>query len=474
MLLGYVFWIIVSITLGASITGESSASITLATVLAILATLVISTGVQRFLGKARAEENSEIFSATSKFALSFTLLATLVSSVFVFFLKDPLVHVFGISPNMILMIIVASIFYALGVTLRASIISESRTRILIVILIVSSVVRFGTIIPAYFLPFGPEEITLSYLSFYVCSTALTLYFTRKIFFKKTLHAQLIKKREILVASISGWIPNAVYVVGTQTAPLFILSAAGATQAGLYFIAYSIFSAISALPMSLLTLAYPVMSGMKDGEETLLWQSIRIGLFSVVPVAAAITANSASILSLFGKEFISAQFILPLLIISLVPVEINRGITNLVYAAGKYKQVLLLGIFPSLARLICYFTLVPVYGMSGAAIAFLIGSVIGLIVAIGLVLRNHYKFPTAEILLISAIPGALATIFYFANVHPLLSCVCIIIGSYLALARLKVVTYHETEGVIKSIFIQPGRISKQLLLVARTIFGDGAK
>jgi len=469
IILGYAFWLVVSATLGASLTGESSSSVTFAIILSSIATIGISTGVQRFLGKALGNNNQAVFAAISKFALVFTILTMVVSSVAVIFLSDLIVQIFHVSASMILVIILTSVFYSVTQSLRAAIISDSKTRILVVVLIASSVIRFASLIPVYLTNLGSEGITLSYLSFYIASALLSLFFLRKYIFTGKFNTKLFNTRAILTSSLSGWLPNAIYVIGTQSGLLFILSISGATEAGLYFIAFSIFSAVSALPMSLLAMSYPVMSGMKEGQERLLWQALRLGLFSTVPISLAIAVNPASVLSLFGKEFVGGQLILSLLSICLIPVEINRGITNLVYANARYKQVLVLGIFPSITRLTSYIILVPLYGNIGAAMAFLLGSFVGLAVAMAIVLKNHYVFPNRNLIMIGVIPGVLAGIFYFVNIHPVLSSLSIILGSYFLLARFHAVTYEEIAGGIQTIFINQNHIRRPLLLIAKAIF-----
>ena len=467
--LGYAFWIIVSLLLGASNTGVSSASITLATIITMVSTIGISTGIQRFLGKAKAEHSEEVFNSISKFAFLFTLMVMVLSSIIVVLASASLVHIFKIPSGMITLIIISSVSYAVALTLRSVIISSSVTRVLVIILLIGSVIRLVTIIPIYAYHLGSEGIVLSYTTVNISGSLLYLYFTRRNIFGRSIGTRLHIKKQILISSISGWIPNVVSLIGTQSGILFIFGLKGAAEAGVYFIAFSIFSALSALPMSTISMAFPVMSGMKHGREKLLWQATKMALFPIIPVAVVLGVYPSLFLSLFGTDFASGQLILSLLIVSVVPIEINRAVGNLAYAHGKYIQVSVLGITPSLIRIAFYVLLAPTYGSNGAALAFLIGSFAGLIIAVLISVRSHYDFPTKDILAISGIPVIIGTVVYLVNINQLLGIVLILIGSYISVARLRIVRYYEIERMICSIFMKPNKISRQLLSLARTIF-----
>jgi O-antigen/teichoic acid export membrane protein len=466
---GYVFWVIVSILLGASNTGISSASITLATIMTTVSTIGISTGIQRFLGKAKAEHSEELFNSISKFAFLFTIMVMIVSSIIVVLVSDTLMHIFNFPSGIIVMIIISSVSLGLALTLRSVIISSNVTRVLVIALLIASFIRFGTVIPIYVYHLGSEGIVLSYTTVNIVLSLLYLYFARRSIFSRSVAARLDIKRQILISSISGWIPNVISLIGTQSGLLFIFGLKGPAEAGVYFIAFSIFSAISALPMSIISMAYPVMSGMKNGREKLLWQATKMALFPIIPIAVVLGFYPSFILSFFGKDFAAGQLILSLLIASVVPIEINRAVSNLAYAHGKYMQVAMLGIFPSMIRIAFYILLAPTYGGNGAAFAFLVGSLAGLVITVLISIRSQYDFPTKDILAISAIPVIIGTVFYLININQLLDIILVLLSSYISLARFKIVRYGEIEGTICSIFMKPNKLSRQLLSIARVIF-----
>jgi len=105
---GYIFWIVVSRFLGASITGETSSSITMAVLLATIFTFGIAVGSQRFLGKAFAEKQEEHFREITKFTLLFTIGCISIASIAFVIFQEIIIDVLKISSEMALVIVILS------------------------------------------------------------------------------------------------------------------------------------------------------------------------------------------------------------------------------------------------------------------------------------------------------------------------------------------------------------------------------
>ena len=73
---GYIFWIIMSKIATTEIIGISSTMVSFASIVAVLATIGIPTGVQRFIGKSFSEkklEDSKSFVLTSLFLMTISI-----------------------------------------------------------------------------------------------------------------------------------------------------------------------------------------------------------------------------------------------------------------------------------------------------------------------------------------------------------------------------------------------------------------
>jgi O-antigen/teichoic acid export membrane protein len=471
LFLGYLFWIIVSSQVGASNIGESSSAITLATIVSVIATIGMPTAIQRFLGIAKAKEDISSFNAISRFLIVFTIIVLSASSLILIVINHFAVFL-GFSDLMFLIIILASISYSLILSLRSIIISSSNTKVLVIAAIFGNVLRFASIALVIHFRLGPEGIAFSYVTFYIALAVLCTYFLRSTFVKteiSTTDQYVFNKGEIIKASISSWIPNVVSILGTQSGLLIVFGLSGSSEAGIYFIAFSIFSAISALPMSVLSMTFPVMSGMVFKREELLWKATKMSLFLTLPIASAITIYPSSILMLFGKEFGPGSYILTILMLSIVMVELNRAVSYLSYSYGRYHQVLIQGLIPSFTRIVAYILLSQAYGGIGTAYAFLMGSVVGLIVAVLIDKKSRYQLPYQSISKVTFLPLAIGMICLFFNVQPVLGIFLIIVISYVLIARMRIITYKDVEESINSVFTNPNTFSKNVLTIARTIF-----
>lgn len=469
--LGYVFWVVVSRISGSSVTGETSSSITMAVLFATVFTFGISIGSQRFLGKAFSKKDFEYFREVSKFIILFSLGCMVVVSIGILAFNHVLINIFQISYEMVLIVIAVTISYALVMALRGIFISSLKTKTILFIFIVSNLIRFVMLIPMYFLEFGSEGITLAFASFYLAATILLLVSGRNQIFGSTINKGIhifSEKRELLKASVAGWSPTAIASIANQSGILFIFGITGASAAGVYYMAFGIFLAISALPQSVLAILFPIMSGMKDGREILLWKAIRSTLYVITPISIAIAFYPAPLLSIFGEDFISGTFLMSLLSLAVLPTVIHLSIVYLSYAYGRYKEVMILGIIPNAVRLILYFLLIGDYGGEGIAASMLVGSLVGLFCAVVINKIRSYGLPSLKILIITGIPIVIALPFYFSELGYYVALPIILFASFLIIPRLGVIKYDDVEEILNSLF-NNNKPNKRLLSLVKILF-----
>src|SRR5690606_22358958 len=82
-------------------------------------------------------------------------------------------------------------------------------------------------------------------------------------------------RDIFMAGTSFWIPGIVNTIGSQLGTILVLLSAGATQAGIYFLSFSIVTAIITINSVLSTIAYPTISSMVDGRKSAVWRFVKV-------------------------------------------------------------------------------------------------------------------------------------------------------------------------------------------------------
>jgi O-antigen/teichoic acid export membrane protein len=271
-------------------------------------------------------------------------------------------------------------------------------------------------------------------------------------------------KELISASIVSWIPAVITTISMQLGTVLVFGSSGANQAGIYFIAFSVLSAVTGVMYSLFTIAYPVLSGMTDGRKRLAWRMTKISLLISVPFSSSLIFYSDDIMHLLGSEYVEGAPSLEILLISVLPLAILTGINALVYSYGMYRQVLMIGLASSIPRTILYFALVPYYGSLGAAISFTIGSIAGLAVVVVIANKIKMRLVWKDIVLVLTIPMVLAAVLSYLRLHYIAGILVTIIATYLALLKLRTISNDDLE----SLSILPRRVSKPLITILTTL------
>ena len=121
--------------------------------------------------------------------------------------------------------------------------------------------------------------------------------------------------------------------------------------------------------------------MHDGRKRFVWQTIRISAIMALPLSSSIIFYSNDIMHLIGSNYEKGSSSLQILLLSSFPIIVLSGVETLVFSYGKYRHTLTINLASSIPRTILYIILVPMLGMTGVAISYTIGSVIGFISSI---------------------------------------------------------------------------------------------
>lgn len=365
MLSGYIFWIVMSKLASPEVIGTSSALVSLAVIFMTAATIGIPAGIQRFLAKSFAEQkidDAKIYLRSSLILISVGIITSCFALLVTYIIFN---EVLKLDFNLI---IVAFIFvgsFAILTLFRSIIIASLKTKALPFAALLSTALKFILAIALVISGTGALGLTLGFTSFSVLGSILLVFTIVTIFksFSTNITARIkLRKalRDTLDASVSSWIPTLVYSIGAHLGPLLVYGSHGANQAAVYFIAFSIVIAISALMSSLFTIAYPALSAMEDGRKRFAWRTIKISLVISLPLTFSLIFYSEQILQFFGQDYTGGALPLSILLLSLLPYAVTAGLNNLVYSYGNYRQVLAIGLAASVTRTVLYFVLVPSY------------------------------------------------------------------------------------------------------------------
>jgi O-antigen/teichoic acid export membrane protein len=346
--------------------------------------------------------------------------------------------------------------------LRSIVIASLETRSFPKIAIISSICKMSLTILLVLLGMGAIGITLGYLSGSLVGTILLFYTLLEILKpsqKGSGIGLLFACKNILAASIPSWVPKVMSVIGTRLGTVVIFGAEGASQAGSYFIATSVFYAITAVMDALNSVAFPILSAMDDQRKRFVWRLIKMILVTTLPISSVAMLYSDEIMAIFGPEYIQASLPLKIILLSTFASTFNVGITILIYSYGNYNQVLAIGIGSSSSRILLYFILVPLYGTIGAAIAFTTGSIVAFVISAVVAKKIGMKILWKELVLLFAIPNAVALLLGFLQIGYIIGIPVIITASLILFLTLRLLTKPD---LYDSVAIFPDRIAKPLI------------
>jgi len=399
-----------------------------------------------------------------KASLLLLTIGIFASSVLLLFLGDWVLTNYNIDMVLIFIAILLVASTCLTNLFRAISISSLRTKILPAITIISGSVKIGLAIILVSIGTGVLGVMIGFLAFSVLSSVL-LSVNIIIIFKSSEKKSKIKLqsaiRSIFSASVVSWIPELIRRPGMHLGTIVVFGIQGASLAGVYFIAFSVFQALFLITLVLLTIGFPVLSGMVEGRKKLVWRLTKMSLVFGLPLTSILMFFANDILQVFGKEYLEGSLALEILMFSMLPLVVHRGVRALVYAYGNYRQVLLMGLGLNLPRIILYFILIPIYGASGAALSFTIGSLIGFIVAIIIAKKVGLQIFAKDLVIIFAIPTVLGFVLSYFEINFALSIIVILSVSYISYFRIGIIT---KEDLIDSVMVLPKKISEPTLKV----------
>ena len=463
MIFGYIFWIILSRIGAIEIIGTFSAILSLAGILAVIASFGIPEGIQRFLGKffyQRKLNDAKVFVVSSLIIISSGII---LCAIFTFILRDWIYVVFAFDLNIIAALIMLSASSTIYQLLHSIVISSLDTKILPTAMIILWTVRIalGTVI--ILAGVGAVGITLTYSAGYIAASVL-LSATIVLILKKSVKSKSSEvnlsnaSKDISISSVASWIPDLVMIIGIQLGTVVVFGTRGSNEAALYFISLTIVSGITVVVYSIFTMALPALSSMGDGRKRFAWHTIRLSSIISLPLTSSLIFYSKEIMQLIGRDYSEGSLSLQILLLSMLPIAVQAGIGSLVYSYGYYRYFLMIGLASSIPRTILYFTLIPVYGSTGASLAYTIGTLIGFAVSVVTAKRIGMLLIWKDLALIFFIPIALAFILDYLHVNYIIAILATVLSSYVLFLKLQIVTRSDVQYSLK---ILPERISNPI-------------
>jgi O-antigen/teichoic acid export membrane protein len=461
LLSSYVLWFILSRIATPEAIGVSSTVLSFSSIFAGIATIGVPYGISHFLGKSLSEqrlEKSKMFIKTSIFIVAAGIFGV---SAIIYVIWEWINVYLDLSLIILAILLIAT--SSMAALFRSIVIATQDTRRLPLITLVSSVTRTIIAIVLVLTMMPGLGITIGYFSYQAVSCFLLAFIVLTVFapFGKISFPKFGDSfKSLIAASIPSWIPALITTIGSgDLGIVLVFGSKGASQAGSYFLAYAIFSAVAAISYSLFTVAFPLLSGMADGRKRLTWNLIKMSLIISLPLSFSIIFYSYNITLLFGTAYTSASFSLEVLLLSLLPNCILIGVTTLAYSYGNFRQVLFLGLAAAVPRVILYFTLVGSYGATGVAISYSVGSVIAFIASLYVAKKIGLIMSWRDILTMMMIPLGVSLCFVYLGINYISAIIATIGVSYIVFIKLHILKRDEVENTLS---LLPNSIGKPIM------------
>jgi O-antigen/teichoic acid export membrane protein len=203
-----------------------------------------------------------------------------------------------------------------------------------------------------------EGFFITFASFLVVKKSFSINIGNKAYFKEIL-------KDALINTPAKWSKTVIVMLSIVILALMNINA---SDVGVFYISMIITVVVGGISSSM---AYMVIPAFNTLKRDLSSSSIRISLSLTAPFVVALLVVPRSILSLIGQEYTSAETVLTILALSIIPAAITVNMISMLNNLGKSKMLITIGILQIVTFLVCFFVLVPTYGILGAAISILV-------------------------------------------------------------------------------------------------------
>ena len=355
--INWLYWLVISKVATTSEVGQA----TTVTSLILLIGTIIQLGLEYPLLKRTSTERSNVFGTILVIQLVFTSACVPITIYAFNRLFDQSLHTF------IWIAIVLLVLQGLTFVSRFALLGVSNVKIILLIDILGTVIKFLVAYILVALGFGAFGILLSFLSQSLIFAGISL-----VIAKTTLGFSIGSMRyfrEIIKEGIANFPSklSRMFIVSLSVVLLasFNLSS---SEIGIYYVAMMISFIIGTFASSM---AYMVIPASSTSNKDLSTDSMRISLSLTAPLIAGLLVAPKYALSLVGAQYISGYLVLLVLSIAVLPSTIVVNTISKLNNLNQSRRLLTIGAILVLTFFAAFFSLVPLYSSLGAAFATLL-------------------------------------------------------------------------------------------------------
>ncbi|MEM0506309.1 MAG: oligosaccharide flippase family protein [Thermosphaera sp.] len=450
---GFVYWLVVSALVPPEVVGRVAAILGVEGLTLAMLNLGIPVGIQRFLGKHYGAGDLQSLSRYHCTALVFLMLVSVCAGLAFLVMAFSGIGFASLDPDMLfftgaLIIIGLNGWPLLGAAFFNSIL---KTEYITVVSLLTGIVRLSVGIVLVYLGLGFLGVVSGYLAAALATSILMLVLPLRAL--RQLAGRLVVDfsvlGEVVRAGIFSWIPSLSRLAGQWLGVLGVYGFIGTFETGVYFIAYTITLAIFGLSTSVLQLMFPTLSGMADGRKRAMSRVVRLTTTITYPIIFVLILYPWVIPSFLGDKYLPASPLIQIMAMGYILQPIILGYTYYAYAAGKYFDVMAVGLAENIPRLVLYALLGAFFKDTGVAMAFSLGSLSALISVIPLSKRSGFVFNRSELLKTASIPAGMAFAMRLLSPHWLIGTITIVMTSFFLYIKLRIITKEDLRELAKA-------------------------
>ena len=433
-----------------------------------IATISIPVGVSRFLAKSFYEkriEDVKIFVKKSLILISFGIIGSSV----VLFIINKWIYV-TLDQTLIIFAMILAGSHAINRLLNSIVVASLKTKIIPKIMAVGSSVKIILVVSLVLMHIGSVGILIGYASFEILTSILLGFVvTRMMRNKNSSNSNVTVNhsfKTILDASLPSWLPKLITLLsGANLGTIIVFGSSGSVEAASYFLSFTISLAVFSIVLPLFTVAYPALSAMDDGRKRFTWRIIKISMIISIPLSSSVFFYSDDVIGLLGSHYADSSSLLRLFLIAIFPNSISLMIGQLVYAYGNYRQVLYIGLASSITTTLLYFVLVPIFGSTGAAMSYLVGSIVGFtmstIISKKIGLKLHWKV----LCLISIISIVPAFFYSYLQLNFVMGIIITLLTSYIIFLKFRIISKSDVDDTLN---VLPREIARPIATLVHKV------
>jgi O-antigen/teichoic acid export membrane protein len=250
---------------------------------------------------------------------------------------------------------------------RFGLLGLSNARTVLIIDLIGLAIKLPTGFILVYMSVGAIGILLAYLLEGLFITLASLFILKKTFSIQIGNSRHFKEtiKDALINTPAKW---SKMVIVTLSIVLLAFMNINASDVGIFYVALMISIVVASVASSMAYMVIPSSSTLRTDLST---SSLRISLSLTAPIVVALLVVPRSILSLIGPEYESAETVLLVLAMAIIPSSITVNIISKLNNLGKSNMLILTGLVQIVVFFVSFFFLVPQYQTMGAAISILV-------------------------------------------------------------------------------------------------------